>query len=57
MYKLVSSCWSLDISYPHRIAGYSELGSTKVVLNDGKLSGGVIQDGSFVMCVYSRLFT
>jgi len=35
--------------------GYEDLGPSKVVLDDGRLSGGIMRDGKFVMSVCERL--
>ena len=35
--------------------GYNDLGSSKVVLDDGRLSGGVMKDGRFIMYAMSVL--
>ena len=43
----------MDRRFPLFIAcqGAKDLGPAKVVLDEGRLSGGVVQDGSFVMFV------
>jgi len=48
-----SSTWAADIQgkiqWNAVCTGYNDLGSSKVVLDDGRLSGGVMKDGRFII--------
>ena len=46
-----SKCYCRSCSNEYSLLGYSDLGHSKVILDNGRYAGGVRRDGSFHMCV------